>query len=225
MRENFIQAGFKGTDGRLYLDGDWYSGGLPATVTVAESVYIDTSYGFTAFCSKEPDGLFIDEGSGCYDRSSLIVSEKGRVSVGKFTILNGTTIVCKKNIVIGNHCMLSWGSVITDTWVNAQLSIEVRRAMLYAAARTPQRLYPFFGDAAPVILEDNCWVGFGSVIMPGVRLGKGCIIGCKTIVTEDVPPYAIVAGSEAKIIRYLNPDDTEEAKEEAFKYCLNQQYV
>jgi acetyltransferase-like isoleucine patch superfamily enzyme len=221
MRENIIQAGNKGTDGRLYIDGDWFNGGLPATVTVAETACIDTSYGFDAFRSQQNDGLFIDEASGCYDTSSFVVSEKGRVTVGKFTIINGSTIVCKCNITIGNHCMLSWGSVLTDTWVTESMPLETRRAMLYAAAESQQTSYPFFGDALPVVLEDNCWVGFGAVIMPGVRLGKGCIVGCKTIVYKDVPPYAIVAGINSKVIRYLNPDDTEESKRDAFAYCLN----
>jgi acetyltransferase-like isoleucine patch superfamily enzyme len=56
-----------------------------------------------------------------------------------------------------------------------------------------------------VIIEDNAWVGFGAVILPGVTLGTGCVVGCKTIVAEDVPPYAIVAGDPPRIIRYLEP--------------------
>jgi acetyltransferase-like isoleucine patch superfamily enzyme len=137
--------------------------------------------------------------------------------VGKYTILNGTTIVCKNKITIGNHCMLAWGSVLTDTWLAANLlSLEARQEILYATAKDPLRAYPFFGSPAPVVLEDNCWVGFDSVILPGTRLGRGCVIGCKTIISNDVPAYAVVAGSPARIIRYLQPDDTEEARQKAF---------
>jgi len=216
MRTNYKQTAYKGTDGRLYINGDWYYRGLPPSITIADSAYIDTSYGFSAFRSEQPDAMIVGEASGCYDRSSFIVSDKGKISVGKFTILNGTTIICKEQIIIGDHCMLAWGSVLTDTWLTAGLiSIEARRALLYTVAQDASRPYPFFGNAAPIILEDNCWIGFDSVILPGVRLGRGCVIGCKTIIDMDIPPYAVVAGSPARIIRYLDKDDTDDEKRKA----------
>ncbi len=220
MRENFIQTGTRATDQRTYLDGDWFNHGIPSNVIMADNVYIDTSYGFAAFNSNQPAGMFIDEASGCYDRSSFITSGNGKIRVGKFSILNGTTLICNEQITIGDHCMLSWGSVIMDTWIPAGNSIALRKALLKAAAADPSRIYPFSAISKPVVLEDNCWVGFGAVIMPGVRLGRGCIVGCKTIVAEDVPPYAIVAGSEARTIRFLTPDDTAETKQAALMSIL-----
>ncbi len=98
MRENYIQTGIRGSDNRKHIDGDWYSLGIPSNVTLADNVYIDTSYGFAGFHSKQPDALFIDEASGCYDRASFIVGERGKISVGKYCILNGSTIICKDQI-------------------------------------------------------------------------------------------------------------------------------
>lgn len=208
MRENYTQSGTKGLDNRIYLDDDWYSRGIPSNVVLHDNVYIDTSYGFAGFRSTKPGALIIGEASGCYDRASMIVSGEGKINIGKFTILNGTTLICKKNIIIGNHCMLAWGSVLTDSWMDASVfPVEVRRAILKNAADDPSRPYPFFGEALPIILEDNCWVGFDSVILPGVRLGRGCVVGCKTIVDFDVPSYAVVTGSPAKIVRYLDAND------------------
>jgi acetyltransferase-like isoleucine patch superfamily enzyme len=104
--------------------------------------------------------------------------------------------------------MLAWGSVLTDSWMDASMyAIEARRTLLKIAGEDPLRHYPFFGKAGPIVLEDNCWVGFDSVILPGVKLGRGCVVGCKTLVDTDVPPYAIVTGSPARIVRYLNPND------------------
>ena len=213
MRENYIQAGSKGTDSRIHIANDWYNHGIPSNVRLAHNVYIDTSYGFAAFHSTQPDALFIDEASGCYDRASFIVGERGKINVGKYCILNGSTIICKNQITIGDHCMMAWGSVLTDSWMDASLfSIEARRSLLKKAATDPLRRYPFFGEASPIVLEDNCWVGFDSVILPGVRLGRGCVVGCKTIVDMDVPPYAVVTGSPARIVKYLAANDTEEEK-------------
>lgn len=208
MRKNYAQRGVVGDDNRIHIDNDWYGLGLPPNVSLADSVFVDTSYGYTQFFSEQPNALTLGEGTGCYDRSSIITSQTGVINVGKFVILNGTTLVCKQQITIGNHCMLAWGSVLTDTWLDASvLPLEARRRLLTEAAADPHRRHPFFGAAKPIVLEDNCWVGFDSVILPGVRLGQGCVIGCKTIISTDVPPFAVVTGSPARIVRYLHPND------------------
>jgi hypothetical protein len=51
MRENYSQAGVIGNDERIYIEGDWYSKGIPGNVKIADGVYIDTSYGFAGFQS------------------------------------------------------------------------------------------------------------------------------------------------------------------------------
>lgn len=53
-----------------------------------------------------------------------------------------------------------------------------------------------------VLIGNDVWIGFGALIMEGVRIGDGAIIGAGAIVTKDVPPYAIVVGSPARIIKY-----------------------
>lgn len=54
----------------------------------------------------------------------------------------------------------------------------------------------------PIEIGNDVWVGNGAYIKRGLRLGDGCIVGAKAVVTRDVPPYAIVAGNPARIIRY-----------------------
>ena len=53
-----------------------------------------------------------------------------------------------------------------------------------------------------IIIEDDAWIGFNAIITKGVRIGKGAIVGAGTIITEDVPDFAIVVGNPAKIIKY-----------------------
>jgi len=53
-----------------------------------------------------------------------------------------------------------------------------------------------------VIIEDDSDLGVGSIILPGVKIGKGAIVGAGAVVTRDVPDYAVVAGSPAKILRF-----------------------
>lgn len=53
-----------------------------------------------------------------------------------------------------------------------------------------------------IIIDDDVWIGFGAIILSGVHIGKGAIIGAGSVVTKDVPEYAIVAGNPAKIIKF-----------------------
>lgn len=53
-----------------------------------------------------------------------------------------------------------------------------------------------------IFVEDDVWIGFDSIILSGVRIGKGSVIAARSVVVKDVPPYAIVGGNPAKLIRY-----------------------
>jgi virginiamycin A acetyltransferase len=64
---------------------------------------------------------------------------------------------------------------------------------------------PFKGDT---VIGNDVWIGYEAVIMPGVQIGDGAIIAAKSLVTKDVPPYTIVGGNPAKILRQRFPDAT-----------------
>ena len=52
-----------------------------------------------------------------------------------------------------------------------------------------------------VTVEDDCWLGINTVVMPGVTIGKGAIVGANSVVTSDIEPYTVVAGAPAKLLR------------------------
>ena len=57
-------------------------------------------------------------------------------------------------------------------------------------------------ECEPIVVGDNTWIGTRVIILPGCRIGKCAIIGAGSVVTKDVPDYAIVAGNPARILRY-----------------------
>ena len=59
-----------------------------------------------------------------------------------------------------------------------------------------------FSEEKPVIIGDDVWIGGRVIILPGVNVGKGAIIGAGSVVTKDVPEYAIVAGNPATVKKY-----------------------
>jgi nodulation protein E len=185
---------------RTYLEHDWFSGGIPSNVTLGKNVYIDTAYGFASFFSEQQPGLTLGDASGAYDRTSFVVGAKGHITVGAYTVLNGTYLVCHNRITIGDHCLIAWGSVFTDSWLDARAPLDARREVLRRAAIDPMRRLAPVTMPRPITLEDNVWVGFDSVVLPGVRLGRGAVIGCKSVIAEDVSPYAVVVGNPGGLI-------------------------
>lgn len=84
-----------------------------------------------------------------------------------------------------------------------------------------------------IIIEDDVWIGYGSIIMSGVKIGQGAIIAAGAVVTKDIPPYAIVGGVPAKVIRFrfsktiiekLLQIDYTKLTDETIKVCINDLY-
>ena len=62
-----------------------------------------------------------------------------------------------------------------------------------------------------IIIDDDVWIGYGATIMSGVHIGQGAVVAAGAVVTKDVPPYAIVGGVPAKVIKYrFEPEMIEE---------------
>ena len=122
-----------------------------------------------------------------------------RVSIGKNTY--GTIDVLFSNpqgsLIIGNYCSIADGVKFlhsTDHALN-RISTYPFKSMLLSGEL--ESLYK--GDT---VVEDDVWIGYGATILSGVRIGQGAVIAAGAVVNKDVPPYAIVGGVPAKVIKY-----------------------
>ena len=132
---------------------------------------------------------------------------KGVVEVGQATygLLNVQSLYATPNekLSIGNYVSIASDSLFllgtnhqTDTFTTYPLHSKfLERTPLDALSR------------GPIIVEDEVWIGSNAIVMSGVTLGKGSIIAAGAIVTRDVPPYAIVGGNPAKLIRFKFSED------------------
>ena len=61
----------------------------------------------------------------------------------------------------------------------------------------------------PVRIDDDVWIGARAIILPGLKIGRGAIIGSGAVVTKDVPPYAICVGNPARVIKYRTDQNSD----------------
>ncbi len=194
-----------GVAGRT-LPWDWYQGTVPHNVMLEGDAYLETTYSFLYFRSDLPQAVSIGNGSTVYLGTMFDVGPQGRVSIGRFSLINGARIICDAVIEIGDYALLSWNVVLMDTY-RVPLEPRARRRELEQALSRPARRPAAEVAARPIRIERNVWVGFDCCILPGVTIGQGSIVGARSVVAEDVPPYTLVAGNPARIIRRIENDE------------------
>lgn len=110
-----------------------------------------------------------------------------------------TQISAVKEVKIGNGVLTGRFVYISDNNHGTSLISDLK------IAPSKRNLYV----KGPVVIEDNVWIGDKASILSGVTIGKGSIVACNAVVTKDVPPYSVVAGVPAKIIKLNNLDVTD----------------
>lgn len=103
------------------------------------------------------------------------------------SIATGCFIGCSGAVDIGDDVMLGPG---------VQLHAENHRFDDAAAAIKGQGV-----ERLGIVIEDDCWIGAGTIITAGVRVGRGSVVGAGSVVTRDLPPLSVAAGSPARVLR------------------------
>ena len=129
--------------------------------------------------------------------------------LGCWKIQNGKTY--GPHIIIGNNTAIG-----EYTQISAAKEVRIGNGVLTGrfvyisdnnhgtSSLTDMQKMPSMRDLyikGPVIIEDNVWIGDKASILSGVTVGKGSIVACNAVVTKDVPPYSVVAGVPAKVIK------------------------
>jgi len=136
-----------------------------------------------------PSELKLDEGSSlAVDGRFYImtgfhvaVNPGAKLTLGSGYINNNATIDCFEAITIGHGVAISSGVTIRDSDNHAINGNAV--------------------VAAPIVIEDNVWIGLNATILKGVRIGQGSVVAAGAVVTSDVPANALVGGVPAKVLK------------------------
>jgi acetyltransferase-like isoleucine patch superfamily enzyme len=192
------------------IAGDWHPGTVPENVVLDETAYLQTTYSFLLYRSRQPEGVRIGRGASVYLGTMFDVGPRGRVTIGECALVNGARIACDAAVDIGDYALVSWNVLIMDSHRLPFDPLQRRHALLDASRRS-QRSMDCEVAARPVRIGRNVWIGFDVCILPGVTIGEGSVVGARSVVIEDVPAYCVVAGNPARLIRRLEIEERADA--------------
>jgi len=165
--------------GRIHL-GNWVSFGRYG------KILMQTDFSFSEALIKQhyPDVHHEFDAAIFGKRDPVLIIGDG-TSIGDSFLIS-----CAQRIEIGKHVLFSDRVFISDSnhlYDNPDLPISLQSNDM----------------GSPIIIEDHCWIGINVVILGGVRIGKHSVISAGSVVAHDVPPYSVVAGNPARVVKMI----------------------
>jgi acetyltransferase-like isoleucine patch superfamily enzyme len=157
----------------------------------------------------------LEMGQHCFIGDRVIILQKksgGKVKIGNYVNIYRDTIIetdLGGDLTIGDHA-----SIHPRCQINAYVSsVTINKGVMIAPncaiyphthgleLGTPIREQPLVSKG-PILIDDEAWLGFGFIVLGGVRIGKGAAVGAGAVVAHDLPDNAIAVGNPAKVIRF-----------------------
>jgi acetyltransferase-like isoleucine patch superfamily enzyme len=171
---------------------------LPPNVRVGAGSEVLGEGIFRRFFSERDPAIVL--GEQCYfDGVQLALGKRATLRVGNCVYAANMIILAEQEILIGNHVFLGFNVALADTDFHPlDPALRVQDAIAVSPLSRGRPRPPV--ATAPLIIEDDVWIGPNSAILKGVRIGAGAFIEPGSVVTKDVPPRARVLGNPAQII-------------------------
>jgi acetyltransferase-like isoleucine patch superfamily enzyme len=135
--------------------------------------------------------------------SIIFERENASVTIGDRVFMNGT-LIAAQSIELGDDILMAWGITVVDH--NSHSISFSKRANDVVAWQEGKKDWTHV-KIKPVKICSKVWIGFNSIILKGVTIGEGAVIAAGSVVTKDVPPWTIVAGNPARVVREITPDE------------------
>lgn len=137
--------------------------------------------------------MFAEIGEGCYIEPPFHSNWGGKhVHFGKFVYANfNLTAVDDTHIFVGDNVM--FGPNVILATVGHPILSELR-----------QQMYQY---NMPIHIGNNCWLGAGAIVLPGVTIGDNTVIGAGSVVTKDIPANVVAVGNPCRVMREINEHD------------------
>ncbi|HZV27818.1 MAG TPA: acyltransferase [Acidothermaceae bacterium] len=156
---------------------------------------------------RDAAGCSVGIGDGSDIAASLVLEAAGaRIQIGHRTHIGGGTLLdAAQEIVVGDDVLIAFGALIMDHDSHS-LDFDHRRHDVgeWIKGRKDWTHVP----RGAVHIDDKVWVGTRVIVLKGVHIGVGSVVAAGAVVTHDVPPWTLVAGCPARIVRELSKADS-----------------
>jgi acetyltransferase-like isoleucine patch superfamily enzyme len=176
-------------------------------------------------------GSVVGAGSRLYALASIdnFSGTRSAITIGNYSHVHGQLVAFAHggSINIGDYCYIGDHSKIWSmssitirhrVFISHGVNIHDNSAHSLSAKDRHQHFLEIFNGnghpaiktllnvaASPIVINDDAWIGFNATVLKGVTIGQGAVVGACSVVTKDVPPYAIVVGNPARIVGAAKP--------------------
>ena len=167
---------------------------------------------------KKKDGIMFQSfGINSFISYPYTLNGSDRISIGANTCILGNSRLqnfgdnSNNLIQIGNHCYICfYFTILNASKVKIGDNVLIASHVLITSENhsiDPESDIPYMDqplESKPVEIGDCCWVGEKVCVLPGVKIGKKCVIGAGSVVTKSIPDYCIAVGNPAKVVKKYN---------------------
>jgi acetyltransferase-like isoleucine patch superfamily enzyme len=132
-----------------------------------------------------------------------VFPNSGEISIGKYCFIGENSYIwSQESVQIKDHVLISHNVNIIDT-NSHELDADERITSVEKFLEVGHPKIDVNIQTSPIIIEDKVWINFNAIILKGVTIGEGAIVAAGAVVTKNVPPYAVVAGNPATVVKML----------------------
>jgi acetyltransferase-like isoleucine patch superfamily enzyme len=184
--------------------------GVAACVAPSTHLLLGSSIRFDVISE---DRKYVSIGKdGIIKASFVFESKNGNVIIGNNVHIGGAVFISRTSIIVDNDVTMAWDIILYD---HDSHSIHWEYRL-----NDNNQCYKDYNDhngnnvynkdwsnvvSKPIHICSKVWIGFGVTILKGVTIGEGAVVGAKSVVTKDVPPWTVVAGNPARVVKQLKP--------------------
>lgn len=183
------------------LIGSWDYSRVPANVHIGKGCFLEREDCLSRFRSTRDPGLVLGDRVEVYTWTTFNVEPSGSIEVGDECVLVGAIFMCAERIQLGRRVVVSYNVTVADSDFHPR-DPEARRLDAIANAPGGDRSHRPQIASAPVIIEDDVWIGIGAIVLKGVRIGTGARIGAGAVVTRDVAPGLTIVGNPSRPVSH-----------------------